>query len=76
LKGLRENIICLSPKTVSSRCKFINFLLLASLIEITEIDFQDEDFFKKNEHIFLEKERIHQEEKEKKKEKEGMIVEN
>ena len=27
LKGLRENIVCLSPKTVSSRCKFFIFLL-------------------------------------------------
>jgi len=47
--------------------KTINLYLLASLCDIPEIDFQDEDFFKKNEHILLEKERAYQEEKEKKK---------
>lgn len=78
LKGLRENIVCLSPKTISSRC-IIYFKILASFCEIPEIDFQDEDFFKKNEYILLEKERIYQEEKEKKREKEekeesGMII--
>lgn len=71
LKGLRENILNLSPKTVSSR---------SDIEDMPEIDFQDEESFKKAEMILWEKEKSYQEEKAKKEAEEktkkdaGMII--
>ncbi len=51
LKTLRANIISLSPKTVSSRCNSINFytknLIIASITDLPEIDFNDDEAFDK-----------------------------
>lgn len=55
LKLLRENIISLSPKTVSSR---------GDMIELPELDFANEDSYKIAEEKLIEKEREYQEKKE------------
>ena len=59
LTDLRKNMVCDSPKTVSS-CDFNDD-------EIPELDFTNEETFKKAEEILLEKELKHEAEKEKKK---------
>lgn len=61
LTDLRKNMICESPKTVSS-CDFNDD-------EIPELDFTNDETFKKAEEILLEKELKHEAEKEKKKTK-------
>ena len=66
LRKLRGNIISMSPKTVSSRCSFI--LKIASIPEMEEIDFTDEEAFKKQEILMIEKEKKYEEEKNNKKE--------
>ena len=53
----KQNIISLSPKTVSSR---------SDIDDIPEIDFTDEETFKKAELLLLEKEKQYAEEKKKK----------
>ena len=61
LTDLRKNMVCDSPKTVSS-CDFNDD-------EIPELDFTNEETFKKAEEILLEKELKHEAEKEKRKNK-------
>jgi kinesin family protein 5 len=56
-KKYKQNIISLSPKTVSSR---------SDIDDIPEIDFTDEETFKKAEILLLEKEMQYAEEKKKK----------
>lgn len=60
LSDLRKNMICESPKTVSSRSDINDD-------DIPELDFTNEETFKKAEEILLEKDLKHEQEKEKKK---------
>ena len=60
LSDLRKNMIYESPKTVSSRSDINDD-------DIPELDFTNEETFKKAEEILMEKELKHEQEKEKKK---------
>jgi len=66
LKGLRANILSMSPKTVSSR---------SDIEDIPVLDFTDENSFKIAEEKLLQKEKAYQEKQQEKKAKEkGMTV--
>ena len=63
LRKLRGNIVSMSPKTISSRCIILQLTIIASMSDLEMVDFTDEEAFKKQEQMLINRERKYMEEK-------------